>query len=193
MGIRRRSVRRQTPLPSTASTKRKRGSMIFAFRRKCRASSSSKSGSRTGALSATEVLNVRQFTSVFDAITKDKPTLAGFLRSLPVIEAPWDGAFQERFCVECGADSCDDCPNEQFRNNPEWWLSLPAADGGAGRRSARGGACRPARRGREVYLRSALRLHSRADSQRTQAPGGYRHNDGGGQCFAVASPLRLRC
>ncbi len=25
------------------------------------------------------------------------------------------------------------------------------------------------------------------------SPGGYRHNDGGGQCFAVASPLRLRC
>ena len=50
--------------------------------------------------------------TAFDAITKDKPTLAGFLRSLPVIEAPWDGAFQERFCVECGADSCDDCPNE---------------------------------------------------------------------------------
>lgn len=66
--------------------------------------------------------------TAFDAITKDKPTLAGFLRSLPVIEAPWDGAFQERFCVECGADSCDDCPNEQFRNNPEWWLSLPAAE-----------------------------------------------------------------
>ena len=66
--------------------------------------------------------------TAFDAITKDKPTLAGFLRSLPVIEAPWDGAFQERFCVECGADSCDDCPNEKFRNNPEWWLSLPAAE-----------------------------------------------------------------
>ena len=30
--------------------------------------------------------------------------------------------------VECGADSCDDCPNEQFRNNPEWWLSLPVAE-----------------------------------------------------------------
>lgn len=81
-----------------------------------------------GCIIGDEVLNVRQFTSVFDAITKDKPTLAGFLRSLPVIEAPWDGAFQERFCVECGADSCDDCPNEQFRNNPEWWLSLPAAE-----------------------------------------------------------------
>ena len=70
-----------------------------------------------GCIIGDEVLNVRQFTSVFDAITKDKPTLAGFLRSLPVIEAPWDGAFQERFCVECGADSCDDCPNEQFRGN----------------------------------------------------------------------------
>lgn len=57
-----------------------------------------------GCIIGDEVLNVRQFTSVFDAITKDKPTLAGFLRSLPVIEAPWDGAFQERFCVECGAD-----------------------------------------------------------------------------------------
>lgn len=82
-----------------------------------------------GCIIGDEVLNVRQFTSVFDAITKDKPTLAGFLRSLPVIEAPWDGAFQERFCVECGADSCDDCPNEQFRNNPEWWLPRHGAGG----------------------------------------------------------------
>ena len=81
-----------------------------------------------GCIISDEVLNVRQFASVFDTITKDKPTLAGFLRSLPVIEAPWDGAFQERFCVECGADSCDACANEQFRNNPEWWLSLPAAE-----------------------------------------------------------------
>lgn len=56
-----------------------------------------------GCIISDEVLNVRQFASVFDTITKDKPTLAGFLRSLPVIEAPWDGAFQERFCeVPCG-------------------------------------------------------------------------------------------
>ena len=33
--------------------------------------------------------------TAFDAITKDKPTLAGFLRSLPCIEAPWDAAFQK--------------------------------------------------------------------------------------------------
>ena len=75
-----------------------------------------------------EVLNVRQFTSVFDAITKDKPTLAGFLRSLPCIEAPWDAAFQKRYCSSCTAENCDACANEQFRNNPEWWLSLPAAE-----------------------------------------------------------------
>ena len=75
-----------------------------------------------------ELFTMNDRRTAFDAITKDKPTLAGFLRSLPVIEAPWDGAFQESFCVECGADSCDDCPNEQFRNNPEWWLSLPAAE-----------------------------------------------------------------
>ena len=66
--------------------------------------------------------------TAFDAITKDKPTLAGFLRSLPVIEAPWDTAFQKRYCSSCTAENCDACANEQFRNNPEWWLSLPAAE-----------------------------------------------------------------
>lgn len=57
-----------------------------------------------GCIIGDEVLNVRQFTSVFDAITKDKPTLAGFLRSLPVIEAPWDAAFQKRYCSSCTAE-----------------------------------------------------------------------------------------
>lgn len=81
-----------------------------------------------GCIIGDEVLNVRQFTSVFDAITKDKPTLAGLLRSLPCIEAPWDAAFQKRYCSSCTAENCDACANEQFRNNPEWWLSLPAAE-----------------------------------------------------------------
>ena len=67
-------------------------------------------------------------TTAFDAITKDKHTLAGFLRSLPVIEAPWDATFQKRYCSSCTAENCDACANEQFRNNPEWWLSLPAAE-----------------------------------------------------------------
>lgn len=68
--------------------------------------------------------------TAFDAIAKDKPTLAGFLRSLPCIEAPWDAAFQKRYCSSCTAENCDACANEQFRNNPEWWLSLPAAEVG---------------------------------------------------------------
>ena len=64
--------------------------------------------------------------TVFATITKDAPTLAGFLRSLPVIEAPWDDAFHKQYCAGCGADNCDACPNEEFRSNPEWWLSLDA-------------------------------------------------------------------
>lgn len=68
----------------------------------------------------------QQEATVFEAITKDKPTLAGFLRSLPVIEAPWDDAFHKRYCAGCGKQDCDVCPNEEFRNNPEWWLSLVA-------------------------------------------------------------------
>ena len=62
----------------------------------------------------------------FERITKDAATLAAFLRSLPVLDAPWDTAFHKRYCAACTADGCDDCPNEAFRSNPEWWLSLEA-------------------------------------------------------------------
>lgn len=55
-----------------------------------------------GCIIGDEVLNVRQFTSVFDAITKDKPTLASFLRSLPCIEAPWDADGKFICEVPCG-------------------------------------------------------------------------------------------
>ena len=81
-----------------------------------------------GCIIGDEVLNVRQFTSAFDAITKDRHTLAGFLRSLPCIEAPWDTAFQKHYCSSCIKADCDNCIHEEFRNNPEWWLSLPAAE-----------------------------------------------------------------
>lgn len=64
----------------------------------------------------------------FDAITKDKHTLAAFLRSLPVLEAPWDAEFHKRYCARCVKEDCDECVNEDFRSNPEWWLSLPAAE-----------------------------------------------------------------
>lgn len=54
--------------------------------------------------------------TAFDAITKDKPTLAGFLRSLPVIEAPWDAAFQKRYCSSCTAENCDACKTDLRRS-----------------------------------------------------------------------------
>lgn len=72
----------------------------------------------------------RQEATVFDAITKDAATLAGLLRSLPVLEAPWDAEFQKRYCSKCIRADCDDrdeCPYQEFRNNPEWWLALDAA------------------------------------------------------------------
>lgn len=50
-------------------------------------------------------------------------------KSLPIIEAPWDTEFQKRYCSGCAAENCDACPNERFRNNPEWWLSLEADNG----------------------------------------------------------------
>ena len=65
---------------------------------------------------------------IFHAIIKDKPTLAAFLRSLPVLEAPWDAEFHKRYCARCVKEDCDECVNEDFRSNPEWWLSLPAAE-----------------------------------------------------------------
>lgn len=68
----------------------------------------------------------------FEAIAAGAQELGRFLRSLPILEAPWDTEFQKRYCVKCRAtaeDCCDTCPDGEFRNNPEWWLSLEA-DGG---------------------------------------------------------------
>lgn len=65
----------------------------------------------------------------FEARTAGAQGLGRFLRSLPIIEAPWDTEFQKRYCSGCAAENCDACPNERFRNNPEWWLSLEADNG----------------------------------------------------------------
>ena len=45
---------------------------------------------------------------------------------VPVLEAPWDKAFQERFCAMCKAKNCDaeNCEHMEERNNPHWWLAL---------------------------------------------------------------------
>ena len=43
----------------------------------------------------------------FEAIATDAQGLGRFLRSLPIIEAPWDMEFQKRYCSGCGAENCD--------------------------------------------------------------------------------------
>ncbi len=63
---------------------------------------------------------------IYDELTASPETLGAFLKSLPVLDAPWDIAFQETFCGECKTESCDNCPNEKYRNNPDWWLKLKA-------------------------------------------------------------------
>ncbi len=65
----------------------------------------------------------------FEKITQSPETLGAFLAALSVIDGPWDTEFQARFCAGCAAENCDACPNQRFRNNPGWWLTLtdPAA------------------------------------------------------------------
>ena len=69
-----------------------------------------------------EVLTVNNF----EKLTKGPDALGAFLRTLPILEGPWDTEFHARFCAGCAAENCDTCPNEEFRNNPGWWLTLEA-------------------------------------------------------------------
>lgn len=64
----------------------------------------------------------------FEKITESLDALGTFLVSLPVIDGPWDMEFQARFCADCLYLGCDDCPHEEFRNNPRWWLTLEAGN-----------------------------------------------------------------
>ena len=58
----------------------------------------------------------------YERITESPQALAAFLRELPVIEAPWDQAFQKQYCAGCAATDCDACPN------PAWWLAQAATE-----------------------------------------------------------------
>lgn len=53
--------------------------------------------------------------------------LAAFLGTIPAIETPWDDAFHRLYCSSCSAADCDDCRRPE-RDNPLWWLGLPAAE-----------------------------------------------------------------
>lgn len=68
----------------------------------------------------------------FDKITASPEALGEFLASLPVLQGPWDDAFQRTFCADCAVDDCDaaPCPHQTERNNPAWWLGLPYTGAG---------------------------------------------------------------
>lgn len=63
----------------------------------------------------------------FQTIAASPETLAEFLRRLSAIETPWDEAFHRRFCDACAEENCDECRRTE-RDNPLWWLGLPAAE-----------------------------------------------------------------
>lgn len=64
----------------------------------------------------------------FERLVKSPDVLGEFLRSLPCLEGPWDTEFHKRFCDKCSAENCDTCPNERYRNNPVWWLTLEVGE-----------------------------------------------------------------
>lgn len=65
--------------------------------------------------------------NVFEKITESPEALASLLRAIPAIETPWDDAFHRLCCSSCTADVCDDCRRPE-RDNPLWWLGLPAEE-----------------------------------------------------------------
>lgn len=65
--------------------------------------------------------------NVFQSITESPAALATLLRTIPAVETPWDDAFHRLCCASCKEENCDDCRRTE-RNNPLWWLGLPAAE-----------------------------------------------------------------
>lgn len=63
----------------------------------------------------------------FERLAQSRGTLGAFLRSLPVLSGPWGDEFHRRRCAFCTRENCDECPHEEERGNPEWWLGLEEA------------------------------------------------------------------
>lgn len=60
----------------------------------------------------------------FEKITATPEALGAFLASLSIADGPWDEAFHRMFCGECQSENCDaeNCPHQNERTNPLWWL-----------------------------------------------------------------------
>lgn len=59
----------------------------------------------------------------FERITQSPEALGEFLLTLPCIEGPWNEEFQKCFCAMCVEPECENCPYENYRNAPVWWLT----------------------------------------------------------------------
>lgn len=62
----------------------------------------------------------------FEKVAAGPAELGGFLKTLNAQEAPWREMFQDKYCAQCGSGNCADCPHEEYRDNPEWWLCCNA-------------------------------------------------------------------
>lgn len=75
----------------------------------------------------------------FEKITASPEVLGEFLASLHVATGPWDEIFHENFCASCERENCDteNCPHQNERSNPLWWLVQTAKGEQDTRRTAR--------------------------------------------------------
>lgn len=60
----------------------------------------------------------------FTNISSTPEALGEFLQGLQILDGPWDKSFQFLFCTKCKKENCVNCPHEEKRNNPSWWLKL---------------------------------------------------------------------
>lgn len=60
----------------------------------------------------------------YEKAASSQEAMAALLATIPGADAPWNKEFQKQFCRECGLQNCDECPHEEYRNNPGWWLGL---------------------------------------------------------------------
>jgi len=74
----------------------------------------------------------RRGPTYFEKITASPEALAEFLASIPALETPWDEVFRRTYCAVCSSENCDaeNCPHQDARNNPAWFLAQEVADDG---------------------------------------------------------------
>ena len=64
----------------------------------------------------------------FERLTQSPEALAAWLENLRAVNTPWERAFDRVFCAECQNQNCDQCPEEEYRVNPLWWLGQKAEE-----------------------------------------------------------------